>query len=300
MKEGILIVLSKHDFSYQAIEKDGYDVDCPYRGNSMPLRLVRELFFRFKLPGKSLWYNTGVNKNADSIIVYNALITKEYMYWLRKHNPHSQIVYFYSDPVEKSIDPRLLPDDICEKWSSDIFDCKNYGLHQGKEGGYFRFWTVDKVTPEYDVLFVGRDKGRLEDLLKLRMKFERLGLKTNFYITAYHRYQKYKNKIYRPLIPYSEVLKMIGRTRAILHLTEGGYKGISIRILESIIHEVKLITDNPYIKQLDIYRPNNFFVLGEDDINNLPAFLEIPYEPYDKEYVDSLYYESWIDYMVKV
>jgi len=298
MIKDVLIVLSKHDFSYQAIEEGGYDIDCPYCGNTMPFRLLREIFFKYKLPGKSIWYNKRVNKGAKVIIVYNALITVEYMYWLRENNPYSRIIYLYTDPVDKAIQPEALPDEICEKWSSDFLDCEKYGLCRGLPGGYHTSWTVNKRQPEYDVLFVGRDKGRLKQLIDIKKIFEEMGLTTNFYITAHHRWQRFSNPIYRPLIPYSEVLDMVGKTRAILHLMEGGYKSISIRVMESIIHNVKLITDNKYLRHMEIYKASNFFILGEDDIKRLPDFLAEPYEPYDEKYIDSLSYDRMIAHIV--
>lgn len=293
-----LIVLSEHDFSYQAIKDEGYDIDCPYRGNRMPLRLLREVFFRFRLPGKSIWYNKRVNKNAKSVIVYDALITREYMFWLRKHNINSQIIYLYTDPVDKAIRPEQLPDKICEKWSSDDQDCEKYGLKKTCDGGYSRLWKVEKEEKKWEIFYIGRDKGRLDGLLKLKEEFELLGLSANFYITAYHRYQKYNNPIYQPLVPYSEVLKMLGKSRAILHLVEGGQKGITIRVLESIIHGIKLITDNAYLREMEIYRPNNIFILGQDDLKKLPIFLNAPFEPYDREYIESLYFNNLMDCLI--
>lgn len=298
MRSGTLIILSAHDFSYQAIKDEGFDIDQPYRGNSIPVRFFREAFFRFNLPGKCIWYNKKVNKGAKTIIVYNALITVDYMYWLRKNNPKSRIIYLYTDPVEMAISPKMLPDEVCEKWSSDYIDCEKYNLHRGREGGYFKEWKIKKTNPEYDIFFIGRDKGRLGELMDLKMQFEETGLKTNFYITAHHRWQRFNNPIYRPLVPYTEVLKMLGKTRAILHLVEGGYKGMSIRVLESVIHGIKLITDNKNLLKMKIYNPDNIFILGVDDIKTLPAFFKKPFKEYSKEYVDTLYYEDTIDYMV--
>lgn len=299
MKEDVLIVLSAHDFSFQAIKASEYDVEQPYIGNRMPIRLLREAAFRFDLPGKSFWYNKRINNKANTYVVYNALITVDYMYWLRKQNPDSRIIYLYTDPVDMAISPDKLPDEICEKWSSDYLDCDKYGLHKGLEGGYFKSWKVEKSEPEYDVFFIGRDKGRLSELLGLKEQFESLGLKTNFYITAHHRWQRFNNPIYQPLVPYTEVLKMLGKTRAILHLTEGGYKGMSIRVMESVIHGIKLISDNKHLLDMDIYRPDNMFILGVDDINDLPAFLDRPFIKYDERYIESLSFENTMKYMVK-
>lgn len=261
----------------------------------MPLRLLRELHFRSPLPGKSIWYNKKLKK-INCAIVYDALITTEYMQWLRKKNPESRIVYLYTNPVDKAIDPSRLPDSLCEKWTTDKKDSDEYGIEYIGDGGYMRAWTVKKEEPEYDVFFIGRDKGRLDKLTEIKDRLESLGLTTNFYITAYHRYQRFSKKVYKPLVPYTDVLKMLGKTRSILHLVDGGQSGITIRVMESIIHGIKLITDNKLLKDSIYYHPNNFFILGEDDIISLPDFLKKPFVPYSDELKESLYYDNVLDH----
>lgn len=294
----ITIVLPKHDFCYPALKSQGYEVLSPYKGNVLPLRLLRELHFRSPLPGKSIWYNKKLKK-INCAIVYDALITTEYMQWLRKKNPDSRLIYLYSNPVDKAIDPRQLPDSVCEKWTTDKKESEEYGIEYIGDGGYIRTWTVKKEEPEYDVFFIGRDKGRLDKLTEIKDRLESLGLTTNFYITAYHRYQRFGKKAYKPLVPYTDVLKMLGKTRSILHLVDGGQSGITFRVMESIIHGIKLITDNRALKDSIYYNPHNFFILGDDDLSDLPAFLQRPFMPYPQELVDKLYYENAIIKRIK-
>lgn len=294
-KEDIQIVLSSHDYSYDAVVAEGYRTDGPYLGNRLFFRLLREVWFRLKLPGRAIWYNRRVNHGAKFLLVYDALITTDYLRWLREHNPDSRIVYFYTNPVSKAIFPDEISDQWCEKWSSDAADCKTYKLHLQCIGGYPRLWKVEKRTPEFDVFYIGRDKGRLQKLLTIKKDFEDLGLRTNFYITAYHRQQRFQNPIYRALIPYADVLKLLGGTRAILHITEGGQTGVTIRVLESMIHQIKLITDNVSIMDTVAYHPNNVFILGRDRLCDLPDFLDKPFVPYDSELIESLYYDHFIN-----
>jgi len=58
------------------------------------------------------------------------------------------------------------------------------------------------------------------------------------------------------------------------------------------------ITDNKYLRHMEIYKASNFFILGEDDIKRLPDFLAEPYEPYDEKYIDSLSYDRMIAHIV--
>jgi hypothetical protein len=146
-------------------------------------------------------------------------------------------------------------------------------------GGYFRFPTVEKKEPKYDLFYIGRDKGRANKLLSLQDAFESRGLRTYLHITATRRHQRYNKAYYRPLVPYDQVLDLIGESRAILHLVEGAQNGITIRVMESMIHQVKLVTDDEKLIEYDFYDKDNIFILGKDDIDMLTSFLDKPNKP---------------------
>lgn len=61
------------------------------------------------------------------------------------------------------------------------------------------------------VFYIGKDKGRLDYLLSLEKKFNDLGLKTYINIVAERRWFSKRNKRYRPIMPYKEVLENLGK-----------------------------------------------------------------------------------------
>jgi len=290
----IRFIMPKHSFSYHFIENSGYSIGAPYFGNAFALRILREVHFRLNLPFKSIWFN---KKNIDTcriIIVYENLIISGYMKWLYRKNAGSRIILFYENPVSSSVNPQLISGEWCEKWSADSYDCNRYGMKLYEGGGYFKIHKVNKKIPEYDVFYVGKDKGRLGKLQQLQKQFNDLGLNTYFHITAERRYSLKRNKYYKPSIPYEQVLDTLGKSRSILHLVDGCQTGISVRVEESLIHEIKLITDNQNLMKYDFYHPNNVFILGLDDIKNLPAFLDLPYEPVKSKFYEHMYFEDFI------
>ena len=137
---------------------------------------------------------------------------------------------------------------------------------------------MKKENPVIDIFYVGKDKGRLKYILKLKKEFKRIGLIAYFHIVAPRSYMKKFNSCYKAFMPYSEVLTYLGKTKAILHLKDGCQSGITIRIQESLLHEIKLITDDKDIVSYDFYNPKNIFIIGIDDIESLPSFLKIPFQ----------------------
>lgn len=289
----ILFIMPSHAWNFKYIRKSGYNVIAPYIGNRWFFRIFREIWFRGNLPGKSMWYNKKVNIDSEIIVVIDSLIIPDYMRWLRQHNPQSKIILFYENSAKNTIDPNMLPSIWCEKWSGDPEDCTRYGLRYIEGGGYFTFLTVKKKEPKYDVFYIGRDKGRADKLFALQDAFESRGLRTYFHITAVKKYQRYNKPYYRPPIPYDKVLDFIGESKAILHLVNGGQISATIRVMESLIHHVKLITDNQLLAEYDFYDKDNIFILGKDNIDMLPDFLDKPYKPVDDDTVKKYYFDNF-------
>lgn len=293
----VRFIMPLHGFYNQLIQEAGYDIRNPYRGNNLCLRIFREAHFRLNLPFKSIWYNRENVTDKEFIIVYDPLIIPDYMEWLKKKNPQSRIILSYINKVNAKNSPDHFKNEWCVKWTGDTEDSERYGINLYEGIVYFKKYKVNKEVPLYDIFYVGKDKGRLNYLLQLEKSFQSVGLKTYFHIVAGKRWFYRPNKEYKPFMPYSDVLKALGRTRAILHLINGGQDGITFRVMESLIFEIKLITDNRKLMQYDFYNPDNIFVLGVDNIEGLPKFLSKPYVPVQSKWFDVMYFEDAIKIM---
>lgn len=293
LQKKISFIMPSHSWNFKFIGQAGYKIIDPYKGNKLLFRIFREIWFRGNLPVKSIWYNKNAKINSSIIVVMDSLITPDYMKWLRDQNPESRIILCYENRVNNTIDSNKLPNTWCEKWSGDPEDCERYGLRYIVGGGYFRFHKVEKKEPKYDIFYIGRDKGRTNKLFELKDVFESRGLRTYFYITATRKYQRFNKPYYRPPIPYDQVLDLLSESRAVLHLTKGGQTGVTIRVLESLINEVKLITDNQMLTGYDFYDKDNIFVLGKDDLDTLPSFLDKPYKPVNDDILERYYFDNF-------
>ncbi len=299
-KSDIRFILPHHGWLYKHIKDIGFEIYDPYTGNALFPRILREIHFRLNLPIKSIWYNKVNHVNKKTIFIFESLIIPDYIKWLHNNTKNGRIILFYANPVRVSVDPNLIDDDWCEKWTADILDSKEYNLKLYEGGGYFSKWKVEKETPSMDVFYVGKDKGRLEKTLTLKKQFDELGLNTYFHITAERGFKPKKDKNHKPFMPYEEILKILGKTKAILHLIDGCQKGITMRIAESLIHEIKLVTDDKDIVNYDFYHPNNIFILEVDDISRLPAFLNSSYTHVKSTFYNHPYFEDMVNIIVGV
>lgn len=296
----VRFIMPLHGFYNSLIQKSGYDIRNPYAGNAMIPRIFRELHFRLHLPFQEIWNNRENITDKKYIIVYEPLITRAYMKWLHKMNPQSRIYLSYINKVNRANNPDKFRFSWCSLWTSDPDDAEKYNLNLYEGISAFRSFKVNKKEPEYDVFYAGKDKGRKRQIDNVRRQFQKAGLKTYFHIVPGRRIYKWLSfgRQYSEMMPYEVVLEYIGKSRAILHLLSGGQKGITMRIIESLVYEVKLITDYAEIKDYDFYNPNNIFILGVDKIKDLPEFLDKPYVKVKSKFFERLYFEDGVKYMV--
>ena len=301
-KENICIIRAKlkDDYVYNAIKKYGFEIYIPYKDKNMLLRLMREMWYKLNLPRKDLWYNKKLKHlKAGIIIVYDPLIKPDLMTWLRQRYANARIILDYENRVDSTINPCLIDENV-EKWSYDKDDCCRYNMKYVPPA-YFDIYGFDSRQGEkkYDVLYLGRDKGRLKEILAYQNVFESKGLTTYFHICADRSYMTYKNKNYKSVMTYEEYLKILNNSRAILNIARHGQNSITQREMEAIFFNIKCITTNKGIKNFEQYHRSRYFILGEDDILTINDLIESEFMPVDTLTLNKYSYECVLEQLLK-
>ena len=71
-------------------------------------------------------------------------------------------------------------------------------------------------------------------------------------------------------------------------------RGLTLRVMDALIMEKKLITDNSLLQQMEFYCPENIYILGGDNKYDIKEFLEIPYKKLDETVKKKYSFEMWI------
>ena len=296
--DNTVFVMVPWGYNSKPYEEKGFRVFSPYTDKSIVTRLIRELWFR--LPGlpNRYWYNTCIIKNRPQYILINdPLITVDFLEWLHKELPSTQINLTYGNMVgkAKNLNPKEVPDYV-RMWTYDDYDSRKYNIQLYPycvSNG-----SINKKEPEYDVFFVGRDKGRGEWLLDFEKQLKAMGLKTKFIITKSRRVSKNK-AYYQKEISYEEVLDYDSKSRAILNIVMENQEGVTMRDLEATSLNIKLITNNKNIVKKDIYNPKNVFVLGIDDLNSIVDFIRSNPDPIPEELFKKHSFEGRMDVITR-
>jgi hypothetical protein len=122
-----------------------------------------------------------------------------------------------------------------------------------------------------------------------------------FHITNSQRqafFFKFGNKFkdyYKERISYDEILTYISKSKTILDYVSEKQTGMTIRPLEALFFRKKLLTNDRSIVNRDFYKKENIFVIGIDDLKNLPYFLSYPYIELEKETRDYYDFNQWLE-----
>lgn len=292
----VCFINDRRFFMNNEIKSQGYKSYTPYIDKTIIGRVFREFWFRVLRLPETVWYNKEVlNSGCEYFIVFDVLITRKYLEWLRRSFPTAKIIYQYHNLVGTA--RHILPKDIPEGIHADTYDVddsKEYGLSLRQKGTYIYGTGIKKKDTKYDVIFVGRDKGRAEYLLKLQDEMNNMGLVTKFLIMPNGRFYIPK-KYYSKPIPYKEIANLLSQTKAVLNIGLPGQMGATIRDYESIFHSVKLITNNSNIKSYEFYKPDNVFIIGKRELSDLPEFIESPFDTISEELLE----QYTLDYMIE-
>jgi hypothetical protein len=102
------------------------------------------------------------------------------------------------------------------------------------------------VKEEYDLCFIGNDKGRLPLLEQIADECRTHGITTAFYVKGSSPEKRCDNIHYLDeYLPYPVVVDIVRRSRTLLELRTKPYDTWSVRAQEAIVFNKKLLTDNP-------------------------------------------------------
>lgn len=271
--ENLLIINQTDEFSKDMMQK-GCNVRKAYIYNDKGRiqNLIRRMWVKLRLPCQSIWYNKSlINVDKEAVLIYEPLITHDFVKWIGKKNPNTRIVFLYMNIVRTTISPEPIKK-YADVYTWDKKDAETYHLNFYK-GTYWKRSYPD-YSKEYDVVFIGRDKGRLGELLDIETRLKEKGLKTFFYIVGDNNVKKYNGRYkYKKSISYEKLMEYTLKSRAVLDLVQYGQVGTTLRTMESIFYGIKLFTNNKELKSYDFYDKNNFFILGEDDWSDVVDFV---------------------------
>lgn len=258
------------------------------------LRLFRKIHLSSLFPFKNIWmsgWNSIIYK-YDCVVLADAGNSYNIARYIKKKFPRKRIILWYRNSVKASVlNPNLIDESICEKWSFDKKDCQKYKM-KFNDQVYSRNINLPNENIIYDALFIGKDKGRIDQLLDLKNNMDEQNIHSLFHIVESKdsNVEKYS---YKPAVSYEQILRYIAQSRTIIDFQAEWQEGLTWRPLEALFFNKKLITNCKKIVDYDFYNPNNIFVIGMDDMSRLKSFIDGDYKNIDEKCIDKYELKNW-------
>ncbi len=280
----VFFVFNKRDYFYES------ESQCvrPYRFGARvmhPVFVFCEKANIKKLPeifiNKEAW-TSGKTIITDSVFKLPLAGTLQ-----KKINPENLFLYYMNPVTVKTAGymQYFLPEHI---YSYDQAEAQQYGIKY-KHLPYSEKMSLAKADPLYDAFFLGMEKERMKQVREAVDLLEEYGVhpKVMLFGSTDPDYQMQR------YIRYEEYLQYLARSRIILEINAEGQTSCTLRFLESLFFQKKLVTNNVHITKDPYYEAANVFILGIDDPATLKEFMTQPYEETHQD-LSGLMFENWM------
>lgn len=184
--------------------------------------------------------------------------------YLRQHYPQARIVCFAQDLVatikdhysQKSIDVDYLKQYADLLISYDKNDASQYGLLYHPTVFSPIVQNTPVISDQYDLYFLGRDKGRLPLIIDVCIEAERRGLRCKMIVIGVPKEKRIPITGIEYIdgsLTYLENLKNCTESRCIIEMLQQKASSPTFRTWEAIMLNKKLITNSASIKESEVY-----------------------------------------------
>lgn len=287
MKNKKLVLINNEDYNRY---KDFFEINddffidkvyCFNRNNNYFFKIINH----FNLNPYSHW-KKDLNQ-YDYVVIFDWAYSKKLIKYIKNKNKKIKVIIWFWNTISDYVVDILNDKLVDEFYTFCPDDAQKYNinyLHQFYFDGVKKYnSTADNNTS--DIYFVGQNKGRKKTLDELHDYFLNNNIVDNIIIIDDCNAKKF--------ITYNENIDNVFKTKCVLEITNKNIDYITLRCLEALCTGRKLITDNKSIKKYDFFNDNNIFVL-DNNIEEIPNFLEKAYVNIDKKIIDKYSFSNWI------
>ncbi|WP_288531061.1 hypothetical protein [uncultured Bacteroides sp.] len=284
------------------LEKHGIFVISPYKYCTRYAYKVRFLlnWAHLKLGYLSELNDSILNYQAKVIIVEGSLIFEPFIKKLRESFPDATIKYLYPNIVadKASLHPDVLRKYGCKLYSWDIRDCLKYKLILTKS---FYDKNILKLADrfDYDLCFIGTDKGRYATVKSIKNYADRNGLRFYMHVCPTFNFLRFLHSYYKKPLAYNDYLFVVSKSRCIIDFVRSGQSGTTMRTMEAIFSGQKIISNNDYLKKMDFFLPENIYILKDGNFDGLKDFLLKETVPVDEAILKTYSFEYWYNHLME-
>lgn len=305
MGKTLVLFTDKDAYYFSRIQNPDIDIDQIFDKEVFNKNPLLKLLRKIKSPLAHLFYRKWYAnlKRYERVIVLDATFQfdETVLHNIRKKNPDI-LAFLYSWNIVR--DQELIKKEKVSAeregfkfYSYDHGECEKYGLNYNTIM-YDINLKMPNVPSTNDAFFLGYLKDRKAAMLSLYSDFIEAGYHPRFVIVG--KAEKDNNlpfEFSEKYINYFDYLSMMNESRAILDIAQKGQDGLSMRVMEALFLDKKIITTNQAIMDAPFYNEKNILVieLGKTNMKDLQAFFAEPMVPYPTEAKEYYSFEKWVE-----
>lgn len=240
----------------------------------------------------------------EDTVIYFDIFQKEVIEILRNYTKEAKEIFWLWNKLENK-EIKYLKKISNDIWTFDKGDSENFNLKYYPQFYWYGREKENIKFSENKLFFIGQDKGRIERIYEIDKKIdistEILIQKDRFKIYK----KKYKKYLLKKNIDYQEIIKKVKQSNILLEICKKDQTGLTLRTLEALFFNKKLITNNVTIKNYDFYHPSNIFILDdkksidENMIEKINEFLKKEKIIVPMEILKKYTIENWLKTLIK-
>lgn len=293
----ILIIKSNEDSFERYYNKKMKECGCVVQ-NVLDYKSRDEKIFSIKAIKRLLSIDADYLSRYQMIIVFEAPFLVPF---LRLKVPRkTKIILWNWNLQNKSMKKKeKVVQPFCEIWTFDPGDAKKYGWKLNNQ-----FYCPIKVKSRREKIKSRKkafcacvDKGRYKVLKEIYRELTARNIDCDFTLVKQtgNEYDEKDQWVKGNGIPYDELLQRTIDSDIIIDLVQKEQVGITVRTLEAIFYNKKLITNNAEVKELPLYNPRNIFVWGIDEMSKIDILLNTPCDEVPQKVKNQYTVRNWLD-----
>jgi hypothetical protein len=243
------------------------------------------------------------DKKYDYIFICQAEATpKLFLKDIKRMNPKARMVLMLWDSVANKVNTLEKLDQFDEVYSFDKKDCNQFGftfrpLFFDLE---YEHLAKDEPTLIYDLFFVGTvHSDRYQILNKVKKQFEKNHLAVFYFLYLPSKIMYYQKKWFTSELtgahisefsfvglPSDQLTTKLKQSKAVVDIQHPKQTGLTMRTIEMLGANKKMITTNSDILNYDFYHPNNICVVDRENVVVPTEFMTTSYVSVDEKVKD--------------